>query len=187
MWGRARKRAAIVLRDVARGFEGLGYRAEATGDPLRLRLEADTRPPIRIGLQPTGGRVFGGTFALEVSSADPIFPATPGVAARGRGLVSLKAIEFRPKGRNPEAARVASHLQADPALSAALAEVHFEQIRVDPDGRPAIRHMGGSLVWMLFPPMIRPIPLVPEQVSATVRAIEAFHKAARELKGGSSQ
>jgi hypothetical protein len=35
------------------------------------------------------------------------------------------------------------------------------------------------VVWVLFPPLIRRIPLVPEQVSATLAAIEAFAAAGR--------
>lgn len=184
MWGRARKRAAAVLREVAAAFEGLGYQATETADSLRLRLEADGRPPLRLVLQPTGGRVFGGTFALEVSSAEPLFPSTAGVAARGRGLVRLNAIEFRGRAGDPRAARLADHLQSDRSLNSALCAVHFEQVRIDPAGRPVIRHMGGSLVWILFPPMVRPIPLVPEQVTATIAAMEAFMRTRRAMDDG---
>jgi hypothetical protein len=37
-----------------------------------------------------------------------------------------------------------------------------------------IRHMGGSVVWMLFPPLVRPVPLTVPQARATVKALEAF-------------
>jgi hypothetical protein len=47
-------------------------------------------------------------------------------------------------------------------------------VRVEPDGSPVIRHMGGSVVWMLFPPLVRPIPLVEEQARETLGALEAF-------------
>ena len=52
--------------------------------------------------------------------------------------------------------------------------MHFERIRVEPDGRPVIRHMGGSVVWMLIPPLARGVPLVPEQARASVDALRAF-------------
>ena len=70
------------------------------------------------------------------------------------------------------------------ALTRALGAVHFEQIRVEPDGRAVIRHMGGSLVWLLFPPMTRPIAISDEQVRATVDAIEAFAAAGRRAAAG---
>ena len=63
--------------------------------------------------------------------------------------------------------------------------MHFERIRVEPDGRPVIRHMGGSVVWMLFPPLVRPVPLIAEQRRAAVEALEAFaspSSLARELE-----
>jgi hypothetical protein len=34
--------------------------------------------------------------------------------------------------------------------------------------------MGGSVVWVLFPPLVRQIPLIPEQVEATLAALDAF-------------
>jgi hypothetical protein len=60
-----------------------------------------------------------------------------------------------------------------------LSKVHFERIRVEPDGRATIRHMGGSVVWVLFPPLIKPIPFIPEQAAASLRALEAFAAAGR--------
>jgi hypothetical protein len=34
--------------------------------------------------------------------------------------------------------------------------------------------MGGSLVWVLFPPLVKSVPLVDAQVGAVVRALDAF-------------
>lgn len=186
MRGRATSGAAGVLTEVARGFERLGYRTVATSDALRLQLVAQARPTLLIGLAATGGRVFGGTLALEVSSAETVFPQTSGVAARGRGVVRLKTVDFRGRRDDPRSARLAHHLRSDRSLIDALSAVHFERVRVDPDGRPVIRHMGGSLVWLLFPPMIRPIPLVPDQVSAIVAAMEAFVRAGEAMGAGSA-
>jgi hypothetical protein len=178
--GRASRRAARVLADDVRAFATLGFRSGSHHDPLQARLTAEGRPVLRIRLVPTGGRVFGGTFAMEVSTAEPVFPATGGVTARGRGAVRLQGFRFR--GRDEAGRNLAERLEADRALGKALSAVHFEQIRVEPDGRAVIRHMGGSLVWLLFPPMARPIPIVPEQVRATVSALEAFERAGRSSR-----
>jgi hypothetical protein len=62
--------------------------------------------------------------------------------------------------------------------------VHFEEIRVEPDGRAVIRHMGGSVVWLLFPPMARPIPISAEQIRATIEGLEAFVRAGGRVDGG---
>jgi Protein of unknown function (DUF3156) len=70
-------------------------------------------------------------------------------------------------------------LQRDQRLRRALAEVDFERIEVEPGGRPAIRHLGGSVVWVLFPPLVRPVPLVDEQARAAAAALEAFAAAGR--------
>ncbi|HEX6331447.1 MAG TPA: DUF3156 family protein [Actinomycetota bacterium] len=180
MRGRASRRAAAVLADDVRAFGALGYRAGPRHDPLRARLSAEGRPDLRIVLAPTGGRVFGGTFAMEASTAEPVLPATGGVTARGRGAVRLQGFRFR--GRDETGRSLAERLEADGELVKALSAVHFEQIRVEPDGRAVIRHMGGSLVWLLFPPMARPIPIVPEQVWATVAALEAFERAGRSAR-----
>jgi hypothetical protein len=41
--------------------------------------------------------------------------------------------------------------------------------------------MGGSVVWVLFPPFVRAVPLVPEQAEATVAALDAFAEAGKTL------
>ena len=103
-----------------------------------------------------------------------MLPPTRGLSARGKGVVKMKGVRFRPKRGDDAGARLAERLGADTRLGEALGQVHFEEIRVEPDGRPVIRHLGGSVVWVLFPPLIRRIPLVPEQVSATLAALDAF-------------
>jgi hypothetical protein len=166
-----------VLAEDVRLFTALGYREAVRPDALRARLVADGRPDVRIELRATGGRVFGGTFAMEVATADPVLPRTNGLQARGRGVVRLQTIRFRARGDDQAGRRVADRLERDARLLDALSKVHFEQVRVDPDGRVVIRHMGGSLVWLLFPPMARPVPIVPEQVRAIVGALEEFVRA----------
>ena len=166
-----------MLAEDVRLFTALGYREAVRPDALRARLVADGRPDVRIELRASGGRVFGGTFAMEVATADPVLPRTNGLQARGRGVVRLQTIRFRARGDDQAGRRVADRLERDAHLIDALSKIHFEQVRVEPDGRVVIRHMGGSLVWLLFPPMARPVPIVPEQVRAIVGALEEFVRA----------
>jgi len=157
-----------------------GYRESARTAPLEARLEAPAgKQPILLRMAPDG-RIFGGSYGLEISTADPVLPRSGGLRARGRGLVRLSGVRFRARGRDPETARLARLLTEDRRLGAALTEVHFERIRVEPDGRPVIRHMGGSVVWILFPPLVRAIPFVDEQAKATLQALDAFASAGRE-------
>jgi hypothetical protein len=173
VWGRAQAAAVKTLERNIEVFEGEGYRRTARNGALEARLERPGGRPLRLRMA-RAGRVFGGSYALEVAPAEPVLPATRGLAARGRGVVRLSRVAFRPRGRDSEGRRLARRLDEDAALQRALADVHFELVRVDPDGRPVIRHMGGSVVWVLFPPLVRPVPLVPEQARATARALETF-------------
>jgi len=183
VYGRARRRAAAVLARDVEAFAGSGYGPTGRRGELTARLAGEGKPPLRLSLVPTGGRIFGGTFALEVATGEPVLPATRGLVARGHGVVRLRGIGFRARSGDGAGARIADRLAADPDLARALSSVHFERIRVDPDGRAVIRHMGGALVWLLFPPMARPVPLSPEQARATVRALRAFANAGRRLSG----
>jgi hypothetical protein len=101
-------------------------------------------------------------------------PPSRGLTGRPRGLVRLGGVDFRPRSGDDAGRALAGRLESDEALQRALAAVHFDRIRVEPDGRPVIRQLGGSVVWMLFPPLVRPVPLVPEQRQATVTALAAF-------------
>lgn len=177
---RASGRAAALLDDVARAFGPLGYSVAERPSPLAARLTHESgRPPLTIRLVERG-RIFGGTIALEVATAEPALPATAGVLeGRGRGLVRLHGIAFRARRGDARTRELAAQLTADRALGDALAAVHFERIRVDRDGRAVIRHIGGSIVWTLIPPLVRPVPLVPEQARATADALAAFAAAGR--------
>jgi hypothetical protein len=87
----------------------------------------------------------------------------------------MQAVKFRTRGRDDgAAASLAAKLSDDTDLGEALARVHFERLSVEPDGRPVIRHMGGSVVWVVFPPIIRASPLPPGQPAEIVRALEEF-------------
>jgi hypothetical protein len=110
------------------------------------------------------GRIFGGNYGLEISTDEPVLPPTRGLKARGKGVVKMKGVRFRAKRGDAAGEQLAARLGADAALGEALGKVHFEEIRV---------------VWVLFPPIVKRVPLVPEQVSATLAAIEAFAAAGR--------
>ena len=134
------------------------------------------RPAIRLRVE-RDGRIFGGNYGLEVSTEEPVLPPSSGLTARGKGLVKMQGVRFRAKRGDEAGRRLARELASNEALGEQLSRVHFERIRVDPDGRPVIRHLGGSVVWVLFPPLIRRIPLVPEQIEATLAALDAFRAA----------
>jgi hypothetical protein len=175
--GRARATAVRTLAANVELFERAGYRVAATG-AFERRLERDGVQPLLLRMA-ADGRIFGGSFALEIASGDPVLPTTRGLAGRPRGALRLRAVAFRPRRGDEEGARLARRLVGDERLQRALADVHFERIRVEPDGRPAIRHMGGSVVWVLFPPVVRAVPFPPAQVRPVVRALDAFAEAAR--------
>ena len=173
MWRRARAAAASALARNAEGFERLGY---AVTEPARdddVRLQATDAVPVRLALAQRG-RVFGGHYALEVSTANPVLPATAGLAGRARGLVRLSGVTFAAAPGDEPGARLARHLDANEPLQRALADVDFERVAVAPDGRAVITQVGGSVVWALFPPFVRYVPLVDAQARATVAALTAF-------------
>jgi Protein of unknown function (DUF3156) len=170
------RRAAAVLKSDIEAFERLGYRP-SEGDSAHSALLAapEGGRDLVLRLRPEG-RVFGGNWGLELSTAEPVLPATErGLTARGRGAVRMRGVRFRPRrGGDDAAARLAAALSDDTELGEALGEVHFERLAVEPDGRPVIRHMGGSVVWLLLPPVARTTPLPAGQPEAMVRALDAF-------------
>jgi Protein of unknown function (DUF3156) len=160
-------------------FERLGYRAGAGDAPHSVRLTGPGgRRDLILRLTPEG-RIFGGNWGLEVSTAEALLPATArGLAARGRGVVKMQGVRFRARrGGDESASRLAAALSADAELGEALGRVHFERVTVEPDGRPAIRHLGGSVVWMLLPPVARATPLPDGQPEAMVAALDEFARA----------
>ena len=177
---RARARAARLLDDVVEAFRAAGYEEAGRPSPIEARLEPSGEGlPLRVAFVEQG-RVFGGNLALEVASADPVLPASAGgLVGRPRGAIRLRGVAFRPRGDGAAEQALARSLSDDAALGEALARVHFERVRVEPDGRPVIRHVGGSVVWILFPPLVRAVPLVPEQAKATAAALEAFVRVSR--------
>jgi hypothetical protein len=177
--GLSARRAAAVLASDTEVFEKLGYSAGERDSPYSVTLSAPPgRHDLILRLEPEG-RIFGGNWGLVLSTAEHVLPATArGLAARGRGLVKMQGVRFRPRGRGDESAsRLAAALSADTELAEALERVHFERIAVDPDGRPAIRHMGGSVVWVLLPPVVRATPLPDGQPEAMVAALDEFARA----------
>ncbi len=167
----ARGRAAKAFSEVLEGFEEDGFEVERQN--LSARLTRDGLRPLRARLVQQG-RIFGGTYALELSTDAPVLPGSRGLRGRGRGLVKLGGVDFRSRGHDEAGRLLGARLERDERLQRALGRVHFDRIRVEPDGRPVIRHLGGSVVWILFPPLVRPVPLVPEQRRAAVAALDAF-------------
>jgi len=176
--GLSARRAAAVLKSDVETFERLGYRPDEGDSPHSATLTApEGRLDLALRLRPEG-RVFGGNWGLELSSAEPVLPATRGgLRARGRGVVRMQGVRFRARRGDDAASRLAAELSADAGLAKALAEVHFERVAVEPAGRPVIRHMGGSVVWVLIPPVVRTTPLPAGQPEAMVRALDEFARA----------
>ena len=172
---RARAVAARTLREVVTVFESCGFQELDRGE-LTATLERESRR-LRLHLRPRGG-IFGGSYGLEITSGGAPLPVTRGVSGRGRGTVRLTGVDFRAKRGDGRGGELAARLTADEALQQAIVRVHFERVRVEPDGRPVVRHLGGSVVWILFPPLVRGVPLVAEQAEATARALAAFEDAA---------
>jgi len=172
--GPARRRAVSALDDAIARFGRAGYSEVERLSPLQARLRSSTgRSPVRLRMSQEG-RILGGNYALEISTDEPALPPTRGLSARGKGLVRMRGVRFRAKRGDPAGRRLAERLGSDARLAERLGLVHFERVRVEPDGRPVIRHLGGSVVWVLFPPLVKQIPLVPEQVDATLAALDAF-------------
>jgi hypothetical protein len=184
--GLSTRRAAAVLASDTEAFERLGYRAGDGDAPHSVRLTGPgERRDLVLRLRPEG-RIFGGNWGLEVSTTEPVLPATArGLTARGRGVVKTQGVRFRARrGGDGSASRLAAALSADARLGEALARVHFERITVEPDGRPAIRHLGGSVVWMLLPPVVRATPLPDGQPEAIVAALDEFARADERIARG---
>jgi Protein of unknown function (DUF3156) len=170
MWN-AGGRASRTFGEILEAFEHDGFDVERKGSTARLTRNGAV--PIRADVV-RQGKIFGGTYALELSTDESVLPATRGLRGRPRGVVKLGGVDFRSRGHDEAGRLLGARLERDEQLQRAVSRVHFERIRVEPDGRPVIRHMGGSVVWMLFPPLVRPVPLVPEQRRAAVEALEAF-------------
>lgn len=168
-------RAERALDEDVAMFGRLGCELVDRPAPLHARMTADDRTPFDVRLI-QDGRFFGGTYSLEVTTAEPVLPACGGLTARACGVVRTQGVRFR--GRDAAGRELAAALDRDGALQRELAGLHFERVFVRPDGTPGIRHLGGSLVWVLLPPVIRATPLVEEQAAALLRALRAFAAAA---------
>lgn len=172
--GPARQRAVTSLDGVIERLGREGYDRVERTSPFDARLGSSTgKRALRLHMS-REGKVLGGSYALELSTDGPVLPPTRGLSARGKGVVRMRGVAFRARRGDEEGGRLAARLASDTRLAEALGRVHFERLRVEPDGRPVIRHLGGSVVWILFPPIVRPIPFVPEQARATLAALERF-------------
>jgi Protein of unknown function (DUF3156) len=164
----------LALDDAVESLGAAGYTDVERLSPLAARFSSPTGGvPVRLELT-RDGRIFGGNYGLELSTDEPVLPPTRGLSARGKGIVKVRGVRFRAKRGDDTGAGLAERLGSDAQLAERLAKVHFERIRVEPDGRPVIRHLGGSVVWVLFPPLVKRVPLVAEQLEATLAALEAF-------------
>lgn len=172
----ARGRAETTLRSDVEVFEGIGFHALEDPSPLSARLGAPAGGidlDLRLSQR---GRIFGGDYGLEITTAEPVLPATRGLRARGRGMVRMSGVRFHARRGDADGSALAERLSADRAVTDAVRELHFEQLTVDTDGRAVIRHLGGSVVWLLLPPLVRATPLIPEQARASVAALEAISR-----------
>lgn len=178
--GPARRRAVASLDDAILRLGRAGYSDTERLSPLEARLSSSAgRTPIRVRMSQEG-RILGGNYGLEISTDEPVLPRTRGLSARGKGIVRMRGVRFRGRRGDPAGKRLADRLGSDARLAERLGLVHFERIRVEPDGRPVIRHLGGSVVWILFPPLVRQIPFVSDQVDATLAALDAFAAGGRD-------
>lgn len=167
----ARGRAVRTFDDIVAGFERDGFEVERLGLTARLTRQGSVALRLRVVQQ---GRIFGGSYSLELSTDEAVLPPTRGLRGRGRGVVRLGGVDFRSRGHDEAGRLLGARLEHDQRLQQSLASVHFDRIRVEPEGRPVIRHMGGSVVWVLFPPFVKPVPLIAEQRRVTVEALNAF-------------
>jgi hypothetical protein len=175
-------RASKVLADDIEAFEQAGCRLLERRGSHEAVLETP-RNAGRVVVRLTRvGRIFGGNWGMEVTTDEPVLPQTDsGLVARGRGVFKQQGVRFRPRRRGDDkAARLGEALSANGALGDALGRVHFERIWVRRDGRPVIRHLGGSVVWVAFPPIVRATPLPDGQAQEILRALDALRTAGRE-------
>jgi hypothetical protein len=175
-------RASKVLADDIEAFEQAGCRLLERRGSHEAVLETP-RNAGRVVVRLTRvGRIFGGNWGMEVTTDEAVLPQTDsGLVARGRGVFKQQGVRFRPRRRGDDkAARLGEALSANGALGDALGRVHFERIWVRRDGRPVIRHLGGSVVWVAFPPIVRATPLPDGQAQEILRALDALRTAGRE-------
>jgi Protein of unknown function (DUF3156) len=178
--GPAQQRALRAFDDAVERFARAGRPDVERLGPLRARLAAGAEGlPIRLEMA-RDGRILGGAYGLEISTDEPVLPPTRGLSVRARGVVKMQGLQLRPRRGDRAGRDLAARLSADARLAELLGKVHFERVRVEPDGRPVIRHLGGSVVWILFPPLVRQIPFVGEQATATLAALEGFAAAGRQ-------
>jgi hypothetical protein len=170
----AGSRARATLVDAARAFEACGWRAVDADDHREGITLTDGGELDFVLRQARQGRVVGGTWALEISTAHPVLPPSGGLRARGIGALRMRGVRFRAGRNDVDGRRLAAGLSEDRRLSEALSAVHFESVRVQADGTPVIRHLGGSVVWVLVPPVIRATPLEEDQASSIAGALRAF-------------
>ncbi len=174
--GPARTRAVSSLDDAVELLRGAGYTQVERSSRFQARLRSPAgKPPLRLTMT-REGRVFGGNYALEISTDEPVLPATNGLTARGRGVVRMKGVGFRAR-RGDEAGRaLADRLSADvpPERSARACPFRADPHRAGrPPGHPASRRLRG----------LDPLPAAREEDPVRPRAGRGHPGGARCVRG----
>ena len=125
--GRVRRRRAGELAEAR-------LSSPAGGVPIRLQLTRD-------------GRIFGGNYGLELATREPVLRELAVSRREGRGEDAGRALWPSAETARPAVGGAAR--RGRPPRRAAR-PCPLQRIRVEPDGRPVIRHLGGSVVWVLF-------------------------------------
>ena len=95
--GPAYRRAVLALDDAVESFGPAGYTEVERMSPLEAHLSSlSGGVPVRLQVA-RDGKIFGGNYGLELSTAKPVLPATRGLSARGKGMVKMQGVRFRAK------------------------------------------------------------------------------------------
>src|SRR5918999_2191729 len=128
--GPARQRAVLALDGAVEMFERTGAHAERVS-PLEAKVQAG-KGAFRLEMT-REGKVFGGNYALEISTAEPVLPRTQGLSMRARGVVRMQGLRVRARRGDAAGTALGERLGKDTRLAELLGGGDFERIRVDPD------------------------------------------------------
>src|SRR5919107_1274149 len=121
MAGLHARRAAGVLGDDVKVFERVGYQPLEHGSSFTATLAAPDRGRKIVLRLHREGRVFGGNWALEITTAEPVLPASGrGLPGGGRGVARRRGVRFRPPRGDAAGGALADALSEDAGLGRAL-------------------------------------------------------------------